>query len=108
MLYPLLVNEDNPITGTLDYTNYEGNNLSWSFAYTDLDKLDITIDNELSSIEYLYNLAIESNLKVDVLINILNTLPNVSSKTLNIGATNLAKLTEEQIAIAVNKGWTVV
>lgn len=108
MLYPLLVNEDNPITGTLDYTNYEGNNLSWAFAYTDLDKLDITIDNELSNIEYLHNLAIESNLKVDVLINILNTLPNVSSKTLNIGPTNLAKLTEEQIAIATNKGWTVV
>lgn len=108
MLYPLLVNEDNPIEGKLDYTNYEGNNLSWSFAYTDLDKLDITIDNELSNIEYLHNLAIESNLKVDVLINILNTLPNVSSKTLNIGATNLAKLTEEQIAIATNKGWMVV
>jgi hypothetical protein len=27
--------------------------------------------------------------------------------TLNLGATNVAKLTEEEIAIATNRGWTV-
>ena len=57
MLYPLLVNEDNPITGTLDYTNYAGKHLSWAFAYTDLDKVQITQPREdlLNSYEYRYN-----------------------------------------------------
>ena len=108
MLYPLLVNENNPITGTLDYTNYAGKHLSWSFAYTDKEFVDVTTDNDLSNVEYFYNLAVESDLNVDILVNILNTLPHVNSEVLNIGSTNLAKLTEEQIAIATNKGWTVV
>ena len=108
MLYPLLVNEENPIEGRLDYTNYTGNNLSWAYAYTNLDKVDIIVDNDLSNVEYLYNLAIESDLNVDILVNILNTLPHVNSEVLNIGSTNLAKLTEDQIAIATNKGWIVV
>ena len=108
MLYPLLVNEENPIEGRLDYANYTGNNLSWAYAYTNLDKVDIIADNDLSNVEHLYNLAIESDLNIDTLINILNTLPQVNSEILNIGSTNLAKLTEEQIAIATNKGWTVV
>ena len=107
MLYPLLVNEDNPITGILDYTKYAGKHLSWSFAYTDEDYVDVTTDNDLSNVEYFYNLAVESDLNVDTLVNILNTLPQVNSEILNIGPTNLAKLTEDQIAIAINKGWTV-
>ena len=56
MLYPLLVNEDNPITGTLDYTNYAGKYLSWSFAYTDEEYVNITQpkDELLNSYEYRY------------------------------------------------------
>ena len=43
----------------------------------------------------------------DLLI-ILNNLKTVtSSKTLTMGATNLAKLTDEDKAIATNKGWTL-
>ena len=62
MLYPLLVNEDNPIEGKLDYTNYEGNNLSWSFAYTDEEYVDIIQPkNELlNSYEYRYNAFYET------------------------------------------------
>ena len=57
MLYPLLVNEDNPITGTLDYTNYAGKHLSWSFAYTDEEYVNIIQpkDELLNSYEYSYN-----------------------------------------------------
>ena len=57
MLYPLLVNEDNPITGTLDYTNYAGKHLSWSFAYTDEEYVNIIQpkDELLNSYEYKYN-----------------------------------------------------
>ena len=57
MLYPLLVNEDNPITGTLDYTNYAGKHLSWSFAYTDEEYVNIIQpkDELINSYEYKYN-----------------------------------------------------
>ena len=42
------------------------------------------------------------------LVTILNNLKTVvSSKTLAMGATNLAKLTNEDKAIATNKGWTL-
>ena len=42
------------------------------------------------------------------LLVILNNLKTVTStKVLTIGATNLAKLTEEDKAIATNKGWTL-
>lgn len=42
------------------------------------------------------------------LLNILNALANgVSGKTVQLGTTNLAKLTAEEKAIATNKGWTL-
>ena len=42
------------------------------------------------------------------LLVILNNLKTVTStKTLTMGATNLAKLTDEDKAIATNKGWTL-
>lgn len=43
----------------------------------------------------------------DSLMSIINALGDGLSYTLTIGATNLAKLTEEEILIAENKGWTV-
>ena len=43
------------------------------------------------------------------LLDVIDNLATVTTaKTLTLGTTLLAKLTEEQIAIAVNKGWTVV
>ena len=42
------------------------------------------------------------------LVTILNNLATVTSKqTLTMGATNLAKLTDDEKAIATNKGWTL-
>ena len=42
------------------------------------------------------------------LVTILNNLATVTStKKLNMGTTNLAKLTDEERAIATNKGWTL-
>jgi hypothetical protein len=44
----------------------------------------------------------------DSLMSIINNLMTVTStKTLTLGATNLAKLTADEVAIATNKGWTV-
>ena len=42
------------------------------------------------------------------LLDILDSLATVSTvQTLTLGATLMAKLTEEEIASAVNKGWSV-
>lgn len=47
-------------------------------------------------------------LTVDSLLSLLNALADgVTDKTCKIGTTNLAKLTEEQKAIATDKGWTL-
>ena len=47
-------------------------------------------------------------LPVEQLVSIINNLNTVSTtQTLTLGATNLAKLTTEQIQIATDKGWTV-
>lgn len=49
-----------------------------------------------------------TNLTVDSLMNIINALPVSTRKNkLALGVTNLFKLSEEQIAIATNKGWTL-
>ena len=49
-----------------------------------------------------------ANLTVESMIDIIDNLATVSTtQTLTLGATNLAKLTTEQIQIATNKGWTV-
>ena len=50
-----------------------------------------------------------NNLTVDSLMSIVNNLATVTTtQTLTIGSKNIAKLTADQIAIAINKGWTVV
>ena len=49
-------------------------------------------------------------LTVDSLVSVLNALQQLdegTSYTCTIGSTNLAKLTDEQKAIATNKGWTL-
>lgn len=61
---------------------------------------------------YSLNLADSTNITHDSLMNVINNLYNIASKGCNtqrlyLGSTNLAKLTNEEIAIATNKGWTV-
>ena len=44
----------------------------------------------------------------DSLMSIINNLATVTTtQTLTLGATNIAKLTTDEIAIATGKGWTV-
>lgn len=63
-----------------------------------------------------YGLVKCTNLTVESLVNVLNALydftgkgetPTTNEGKLALGATNLAKLTDEQKAIATNKGWTL-
>lgn len=54
-----------------------------------------------------FSLSAATLLTVESLVAVMAALPTVSSATLTIGATNKAKLTEEQLAVATGKGWTV-
>lgn len=51
------------------------------------------------------NISASTKFEKSDLLVILNNLKTVTGKTLTMGATNLAKLTEEDKAIATNKGW---
>ena len=57
------------------------------------------------------DLSSSRKLSVDSLMNVINQAADLSNtggtSTLTLGNTNIAKLTEEQIAIATSKGWTL-
>ena len=56
------------------------------------------------------NISASTLYSVETLVAMLEAIADLTgqtAKTLTIGATNLAKLTEEQIAIATNKNWTL-
>lgn len=55
-------------------------------------------------------LNVSNNLTVDSMVAMFNSLKDLTgetAKTLTLGSTNLAKLTNEQKAIATNKNWTL-
>ena len=61
---------------------------------------------------YRLDLTSCSKLTHESLMNVINNLYDIKTKgckaqSLRLGATNLAKLTEDEIAIAQNKGWNV-
>ena len=55
------------------------------------------------------DLSYSSKLTHDSLMNVINKAADVtaSPKTLTLGATNLAKLTDAEKGIATSKGWTL-
>lgn len=59
----------------------------------------LTHDSIMNVINNLYDLNLNENLSVDGVCQY--------TQSLNLGATNLAKLTDEEKAIAVSKGWTL-
>ena len=79
---------------------------NFSLAFTDVKNLTDfsctgTIGND-------FNFAYSSNLTHDSLMNIINCLITTSTtKTLKLHATAKAKLTDAEIAIATEKGWTI-
>ena len=55
-------------------------------------------------------LNVSNNLTVDSMVAMFSSLKDLTgetAKTLTLGSTNLAKLTDEQKAIAINKNWTL-
>ena len=69
--------------------------------------------SKLTSLDSMQNISVALILSYTILdatslLDVINNLATVAtSQTLTLGSTLLAKLTEDQIAIATNKGWTV-
>ena len=60
----------------------------------------------ITGIKVSFDIHYSTKFTRDALVEILNNLaPVTSTQTLTMGATNLAKLTDDDKAIATNKGW---
>lgn len=80
-------------------------------GFKDLGKAYSTSQSENYS-SYTLNLSSHTNLTHESLMNVINNLYDIKSKGCNaqklvLGSTNLEKLTDEEVAIATNKGWNV-
>ena len=76
--------------------------------FSNLPKLEEIVF--VNGINVSIDLSSSPNLTVNTLIHIFNSLSNrngMSSFTLKIGSTNIAKLTPEQLAIATSKNWII-
>lgn len=71
---------------------------------TNITFADGSIINNSTSFSACTKLTVDSILNI---LNILKDLTGSTSATLTLGATNLAKLTDEQKAIATNKNWVL-
>ena len=54
-----------------------------------------------------FDLSPCTKLTVDSLMNVINQAATVTGKTMTLGSTNLARLSDEQKAVATSKGWTL-
>ena len=63
---------------------------------------------KMTNISVSFDISASTKFTESALVEILNNLANVTStQTLTMGSTNLAKLTDEEKAIATGKGWTL-
>ena len=71
--------------------------------------LPLTDFGGLTNLKVDLDLSDCPNLTKESLMNVINEAADVTSspKTLTLGATNLNKLTDDEKAIATNKGWTL-
>ena len=113
-----------PQLDTHSVTNMD-NMFGFCYAFNSLPLLDVSnvtsMSNMFRNCFSLMNLAGLTGLKTDLdlspcrnltkesLLNVFNEAADVTSspKTLTLGTTNLNKLTDEEKAIATNKGWTL-
>ena len=83
-------------------------NSSWGFVYmfNYCDNLTEIYGDLALSVDF----AVENNnVSHDSLIRVLNSIPTVTeSRSLKLGNTNIAKLTDEEKKIATDKGWNLV
>ena len=77
------------------------------------DHIYLTDMGGFKNIKVSFDIQRAPNLTVQSLMNVINNLydfvgnGSTTTKTLTLGTTNLNKLTDEQKAVATNKGWTL-
>ena len=96
----------------LDFGNV--NDISAMFGYSDIKTLTDLGGFKNLKINFTYGLNLLPNLTVQSLMNVINNLydfrangDSTTTRTLQLGTTNLNKLTDEQKAVATNKGWNL-
>ena len=83
------------------------------FGYSDIKKLTDLGGFKNLKIDFKNGLNHLPNLTVQSLMNVINNLYDFrangesTTRTLQLGTTNLNKLTDEQKAVATNKGWSL-
>lgn len=91
---------------TINISSYSEQEQEYSGIFAGASMLtNLTIEGELRA-----GLWLHSDLTLESLLSIINALVDLTgedSKTLNLGANNLAKLSDEQKAIATNKNWVL-
>ena len=89
------------IIGTLDMQNVTNANYMF-YGCSALEEVHI------HNLGENLDLSACTKLTHDCLVELINNLQTVTStKTLTLGSTNLAKLTDEEKQVATNKGWTL-
>lgn len=92
---------------TLDVSHFDASNMT-AIGYA-FDYCDALVDFKApKNIGVSMSVSGSKKLSHDSLMDIINNLKAVTStQTLTLGSTNLAKLSDEEKAIATNKGWTL-
>jgi hypothetical protein len=83
-----------------------GTNFGAMFSFT----RSLTDFGGLLNVKFSFDLGVCQSLTHDSLLNVLNGLYDLTGNTsqkLTLGSSNLAKLTDEEKAIATNKNWTL-
>lgn len=96
---PSTITEDTNSSLTSSSSNYA------FYGCTALEDVQLGQDWNMS-----LRLDVSNNLTVDSMVAMFNSLKDLTgetAKTLTLGSVNLAKLTDEQKAIATNKNWTL-
>lgn len=104
-----LINASNVIN--IYWLFYQTKNITNLGGFRNLGEAYLTTQSA-NYTDYRLDLSPCSLLTKQSIINVLNNLYDIASKGCNtqsivLGSTNIAKLTEDEIAIATNKGWTV-
>ena len=78
-----------------------------SFTYAWQNCSSLTNLGGFGTIKASFDLSPCTKLTVESIMNVINQAATVTGGRMTFGSTNLAKLTDEQKAVATNKGWTL-
>ena len=96
----------------LDISNWDMSNVTgidWIFAFDNALSVIKCDGLRLPNIEMNNITLISNSLTVDSIVGLLNELPQSDKGySFQIGSNNISKLSDEQKAIATNKGWTLI